>query len=41
MQIDHKIPRQCPGRAFACFSPGPRAVDYEDVDRWAVDHERS
>lgn len=31
MQIDHKIPRQVQEGVFACFSPGPRAVDYEEM----------
>lgn len=31
MQIYHKILRQAQEGVFACFSPGPRAVGYEEM----------
>lgn len=31
MQIYHKILRQVQEGVFACFSPGPRAVGYEEM----------
>ena len=31
MQIYHKILRQVQEGVFACFSPGSRAIDYEEM----------